>query len=85
MKQYIKSVTNENRYIHVCLILRGPGGVRHVPEVLRNLGSCVLQGSLTIISTTYLSEKHLKRRQTLEMGMGKSLICGEYLKRRLLK
>ena len=31
-------------------------------------------GGLTIISTTYMSNDHLKRRQTLEVGMGNSLI-----------
>ena len=38
-----------------------------------------------IISTTYVSEIHLKQRTLLEMGMGKSYIFSEFPKRRLLK
>ena len=42
-------------------------------------------GGLTIISTAYMSEFPLQQRDTLEMGMGKSLHVSEFLKRRLLK
>ena len=43
------------------------------------------QGGLNIISTTYISEIKSKRRKTLDMGIGKSLVCIPLLKRRLLK
>ena len=57
-----------------------------VREPLSPLGAALLsQGGLTIVSTTHASEVRLKRRQTLEVGMGTSLILTELLQRSLLK
>ena len=43
------------------------------------------QGGLTITSTTYILNIHLNQRKTLEMGIGKSLMLSQVLKRRSLK
>ena len=45
--------------------------VRVSAEIPATHIKCILsQGGLTIISTSYISEVHLKQRATLEMGLG---------------